>query len=125
MSGLTGIPVRGDVAMTGEITLTGRVLAIGGLREKSMAALRSGIKTVIIPAANETDIEEFSPTVKNGIKFVPVKSIDEVFKNAFAEPPKPKKPEKEKPDGDGDKKPDNTAPAENEKTNDEVKTDEV
>ena len=123
VSGLTGIPVRGDVAMTGEITLTGRVLAIGGLREKSMAALRSGIKTVIIPAANEKDIEEFSPTVKNGIKFVPVKSIDEVFKNAFAEPPKPKKPEKEKPDGD--KKPDNTAPAENEKTNDEVKTDEV
>ena len=95
----------------------GRVLAIGGLREKSMAALRSGIKTVIIPAANEKDIEEFSPTVKNGIKFVPVKSIDEVFKTAFAEPPKPKKPEKEKPD--------NTAPAENEKTNDEVKTDEV
>ena len=99
------------------------MLAIGGLREKSMAALRSGIKTVIIPAANEKDIEEFSPTVKNGIKFVPVKSIDEVFKTAFAEPPKPKKPEKEKPDGD--KKPDNTAPAENEKTNDEVKTDEV
>ena len=73
--------------MTGEITLTGRVLAIGGLREKSMAALRNGIKTVIIPALNELDIDEFSDTVKNGIKFVPVKTIDEVFRIAFAEPP--------------------------------------
>ena len=96
VSALTGNPMKGDVAMTGEITLTGRVLAIGGLREKSMAALRSGIRTVIIPAANEKDIEEFSATVKNNIKFVPVKTIDEVFKVAFAEPPKPvKAPEKE------------------------------
>lgn len=88
VSGLTGIPVRGDVAMTGEITLTGRVLAIGGLREKSMAALRSGIKTVIIPASNEQDIAEFSDTVKNGIKFVPVRTVDEVFRTAFTQPPK-------------------------------------
>ncbi len=95
VSGLTGNPVKGDVAMTGEITLTGRVLAIGGLREKSMAALRNGIKTVIIPAANEKDVEEFSQTVKNGIRFVPVKTIDEVFRVAFAEPPKPIKKENE------------------------------
>ena len=88
VSGLTGIPVRGDVAMTGEITLTGGVLAIGGLREKSMAALRSGIKTVIIPASNEQDIAEFSDTVKNGIKFVPVRTVDEVFRTAFTQPPK-------------------------------------
>ncbi|MBQ9901646.1 MAG: endopeptidase La [Clostridia bacterium] len=95
VSALTGNPMRGDVAMTGEITLTGRVLAIGGLREKSMAAYRNGIKTVIIPAANERDVEEFSPTVKNAIHFVPVKTIDEVFRIAFAEPPKPTKPRKE------------------------------
>ena len=95
VSALTGNPMRGDVAMTGEITLTGRVLAIGGLREKSMAALRSGIKTVIIPAANEKDIEEFSPTVRNSIKFVPVRTIDEVFRAAFAEPPKPSKTRRE------------------------------
>ena len=81
--------------MTGEITLTGRVLAIGGLREKSMAAYRNGIKTVIIPATNEKDIEEFSPAVKNTIKFVPVKTIDEVFRVAFAEPPKPAKSRRE------------------------------
>ena len=87
VSALTGVPVKGDVAMTGEITLTGRVLAIGGLREKSMAALRSGIKTVIIPALNEQDIDEFSDTVKNGLKFVPVKTLEEVFRTAFAVPP--------------------------------------
>lgn len=86
VSALTGIPVRGDVAMTGEITLGGRVLAIGGLREKSMAALRAGIKTVIIPAANRPDIEEFSDAVKTGIQFVPVKMIDEVFAVAFPKP---------------------------------------
>lgn len=83
VSALTGVSLKGDVAMTGEITLTGRVLAIGGLREKSMAALRAGIKTVIIPAANEPDISEFSDTVKNGITFLPVKTIDEVFKIAL------------------------------------------
>ena len=87
VSALTGVPVRGDVAMTGEITLTGRVLAIGGLREKSMAALRNGIKTVLIPALNEQDIDEFSDTVKNGIRFVPVRTLDEVFRTAFSEPP--------------------------------------
>lgn len=88
VSALTGIEVRGDVAMTGEITLGGRVLAIGGLREKSMAALRSGIKTVIIPQANEPDIGEFSDAVKDGIKFVPVKSLDEVLETALSKPVK-------------------------------------
>ena len=83
VSALTGKSVRGDVAMTGEITLTGRVLAIGGLREKGMAALRAGIRTVLIPAANEPDISEFSDAVKNGIRFVPVKTLDEVFAEAF------------------------------------------
>lgn len=83
VSALTDVSVSGEVAMTGEITLGGRVLAIGGLREKSMAALRAGIKKVIIPAANEPDIEEFSETVKNGIKFIPVKMIDEVFAVVF------------------------------------------
>ncbi len=91
VSALTDISVSGDVAMTGEITLGGRVLAIGGLREKSMAALRAGIKTVIIPAANEPDIDEFSDAVKNGIKFVPVRMIDEVFAVAFPKPLKSKK----------------------------------
>lgn len=86
ISALTGIAVRGDVAMTGEITLGGRVLAIGGLREKSMAALRNGIKTVIIPQANEPDIDEFSDAMKNGIKFVPVKSLDEVLGTALSKP---------------------------------------
>ncbi len=90
VSALTDTPVRGDVAMTGEITLGGRVLAIGGLREKSMAALRAGIKTVIIPAANQPDIEEFSDAVKDGIHFIPVKMIDEVFAAAFPKPFRPK-----------------------------------
>lgn len=129
VSGLTGNPMKGDVAMTGEITLTGRVLAIGGLREKSMAALRSGIKTVIIPAANEKDIEEFSPAVKTGIRFVPVKTIDEVFRTAFAEPPRPKKPVREnKQEKAKNAKPDQSEKADNaggDTINEEVKTDEV
>lgn len=86
VSALTGNAVKGDVAMTGEITIGGRVLAIGGLREKSMAALRHGIKTVIIPAANEADISEFSDTVKENIRFIPVTKIDEVFAAAFNQP---------------------------------------
>ena len=70
VSALTGIPVRQDVAMTGEITLRGRVLPIGGLREKTMAALRAGIHTVIIPADNEPDLAEIDPTVRNALNFV-------------------------------------------------------
>jgi len=78
-SALTGVPVRGSVAMTGEITLRGRVLPIGGLREKTMAALRNGISTVIIPQENEKDLEEIDQTVRNALNFVVVRQIDEVL----------------------------------------------
>ncbi len=79
VSELSGIPVRGDVAMTGEITLHGRVLPIGGLREKSMAAYKNGCKTVVIPHDNIVDLEEVDKEVKEHILFVPVKTIDEVL----------------------------------------------
>ena len=86
LSALTGRKVRGDVAMTGEITLRGRVLAIGGLREKTMAAYRSGIKTVIIPKENEKDLEEIDPTVRAGLRFVPAETIDTVLAEALVYP---------------------------------------
>jgi ATP-dependent Lon protease len=86
-SALTGIPVRGDVAMTGEISLRGRVLPIGGLREKSMAALRNGIHTVIIPKDNEPDLEEIDQTVRQALCFIPVSHVDEVLANALEHPP--------------------------------------
>jgi len=82
-SALTGVPVYGDVAMTGEITLRGRVLAIGGLREKTMAALRNGIHTVIIPQENEKDLEEIDQTVRAALTFVTVRQIDEVLAHAL------------------------------------------
>ena len=84
VSALTGIPVRRDVAMTGEITLRGRVLAIGGLREKTMAALRNGITTVLIPQDNLKDLEEIDQTVRAALKFVPVKRADEALARALA-----------------------------------------
>ena len=87
VSALTGIPVRGDVAMTGEITLRGRVLPIGGLREKSMAALRNGIYTVIIPKENETDLENIDQTVRRALRFIPVSHVDQVLANALETPP--------------------------------------
>ncbi len=83
VSALTGIPVRRDVAMTGEVTLRGRVLAIGGLREKSMAALRSSVGTVIIPADNVKDLEEIDQTVRGMLNFVPVRQADEVLVQAL------------------------------------------
>ncbi|MBP3415656.1 MAG: endopeptidase La, partial [Clostridia bacterium] len=83
LSALSNTEVRHDVAMTGEVTLRGRVLAIGGLREKTMAAFRNNIKTVVIPAANEPDLIEVDEAVRNAIRFVPVKSVDEVFRIAF------------------------------------------
>lgn len=89
ISALTGTPVRRDVAMTGEVTLRGRVLAIGGLREKSTAAHRAGIKTVIIPKDNKADIDDIPETVKRNIKFVPVSGMDEVLKTALARDIKP------------------------------------
>jgi ATP-dependent Lon protease len=84
ISRLTGIPVRKDVAMTGEITLTGRVLPIGGLKEKSLAAMRHGIKTIIIPEKNRKDLEEIPEEYRKVLKFVPVKSIDEVLEVALS-----------------------------------------
>lgn len=83
VSALSGKKVRSDVAMTGEITLRGRVLPIGGLREKSMAAYREGIKTVFIPHANEPDLEEVDDAVKNKVSFVPVRSADEVLRSVL------------------------------------------
>ena len=87
ISALGNIPVRHDVAMTGEITLRGRVLAIGGLREKSMAAYKNGIKTVIIPAANEPDLAEIDDVVKKSIHFVPVHTMEEVLEQALVQLP--------------------------------------
>ncbi|MEG0020699.1 MAG: S16 family serine protease, partial [Oscillospiraceae bacterium] len=79
MSVLTKRPVRGTVAMTGEITLQGRVLPIGGLKEKAMAAFREGIETVIIPFDNEASLQEVDAKVKEKIKFMPVKTIDQAL----------------------------------------------
>ncbi len=76
-------PRKGDVAMTGEVTLRGRVLPIGGLREKSMAALRNGIHTVIIPKDNEPDLEEIDQTVRSALQFIPVDHVDQVLANAL------------------------------------------
>ena len=89
ISALTGIPVRGDVAMTGEITLRGEVTAIGGLKEKLLAALRGGIKTVLIPEENAKDLQEIPDNVKNGLEIVPVKWIDQVLKVALERMPVP------------------------------------
>jgi ATP-dependent Lon protease len=89
VSALTGIPVRGDVAMTGEITLRGEVTAIGGLKEKLLAALRGGIKTVLIPEENVKDLQEIPDNVKSGLEIVPVKWIDKVLDVALAHKPVP------------------------------------
>ena len=83
LSALTGRKVRRDVAMTGEVTLRGRVLPIGGLKEKTMAALRNGIKTVIIPRENEKDLNEIDQTVRKALHFIPVESVDAVFAAAL------------------------------------------
>ena len=83
VSALTGMTVRSDVAMTGEISIRGRVLPIGGLKEKTMAALRHGIGTVIIPKANEKDLEQIDQTVRNALKFVTAERVDTVLKTAL------------------------------------------
>lgn len=85
VSVLTGIPVRKDIAMTGEITLRGRVLPIGGLKEKLLAALRGGLKTVLIPAENEKDLADVPDNVKKGLKIIPVRGVDQLLKEALAE----------------------------------------
>jgi len=87
VSVLTGIPVRRDVAMTGEITLRGRVLPIGGLKEKLLAALRAGITTVFIPKDNEKDLAEIPDNVKNNLKLIPVSDVDQVIAEALTQAP--------------------------------------
>jgi ATP-dependent Lon protease len=89
ISTLTGIPVRRDIAMTGEVTLRGRVLPIGGLKEKLLAALRGGIATVLIPAENEKDLAEIPAAVKDNLEIVPVQHVDEVLTRALVEPVQP------------------------------------
>jgi ATP-dependent Lon protease len=89
ISTLTGIAVRRDVAMTGEVTLRGRVLPIGGLKEKLLAALRGGITTVLIPQENEKDLAEIPANVKEGLEIIPVDHVDEVLARALAEPVTP------------------------------------
>jgi ATP-dependent Lon protease len=83
VSALTGIPVHRDLAMTGEITLRGRILPIGGLKEKLLAALRGGIKTVLIPKDNEKDLAEIPDNVKRGLKIIPADTVDEILSNAL------------------------------------------
>ncbi|MBT2134112.1 endopeptidase La [Croceibacterium sp. LX-88] len=89
VSTLTGVPVRPDVAMTGEVTLRGRVLPIGGLKEKLLAALRGGIKKVLIPVENEKDLAEIPANVKEGLEIVPVAHVDEVLRHALTDLPEP------------------------------------
>jgi ATP-dependent Lon protease len=89
ISVLTGIPVRRDVAMTGEVTLRGRVLPIGGLKEKLLAALRTGLKTVIIPSENEKDLADIPDNVKKGLEIKPVSNVEEVLKIALVRQPTP------------------------------------
>jgi ATP-dependent Lon protease len=86
VSVLTGVPVRREVAMTGEVTLRGRVLPIGGLKEKLLAALRGGLKTVLIPKDNENDLAEIPDNVKKGLKIIPVARVEEVLAHALTQP---------------------------------------
>ena len=85
LSALANIPVRRDVAMTGEVTLRGNVLAIGGLKEKSMAAYKAGVKKVIIPAANMKDLDDIDPAVRDAVEFIPVKHANEVLSHALVD----------------------------------------
>jgi ATP-dependent Lon protease len=89
VSTLTGIAVRPDVAMTGEVTLRGRVLPIGGLKEKLLAALRGGIRTVLIPAENQKDLAEIPANVKEGLEIIAVEHVDEVLARALVHTPEP------------------------------------
>ncbi|MCT4553380.1 MAG: endopeptidase La [Pelagimonas sp.] len=89
VSVLTGIPVRKDIAMTGEVSLRGNAMPIGGLKEKLLAALRGGIKTVLIPVENEKDLAELPDNVKDGLEIIPVKHVSEVLKLALIDTPEP------------------------------------
>jgi ATP-dependent Lon protease len=96
ISALTRIPVRKDIAMTGEITLRGRVLPIGGVKEKTLAALRAGIKTVIMPRQNQKDLDEIPPYIRRRVNYLFVKDMDEILKKALVpEKAQPKAAEKE------------------------------
>lgn len=87
VSVLTGIPIRADIAMTGEVTLRGRVTAIGGLKEKLLAALRSGVKTVLIPQENEKDLADIPENVKSALEIIPVNTMDDVLAKALVRQP--------------------------------------
>ena len=89
ISVMTGIPVRRHVAMTGEITLRGRILPIGGLKEKLLAALRGGITTVMIPEDNAKDLADIPDNVKNGLEIIPVSRMEDVLKTALVRTPEP------------------------------------
>ena len=95
VSALTGIPVHADVAMTGEITLRGEVLPIGGLKEKLLAAHRGGIRTVLIPAENERDLVDIPKNIQQNLNIKPVRWIDEVLQTALQHQPEPVLPVKE------------------------------
>ena len=86
ISAITGQKVRADVAMTGEITLRGRVLAIGGLKEKTLAAKNAGIKTICVPKKNEKDMDEITGEIKQGLEIVYVETMQDVLKTALVEP---------------------------------------
>ena len=101
VSALTEIPIRRDLAMTGEVTLRGRVLPIGGLKEKTMAAYRNGIRTVLLPADNEKDLEEIDQTVRAGLRFVTVEQVDAVLAEALAVELTPGNKELQHPLSDG------------------------
>ena len=83
VSELAGIPVKRDVAMTGEITLRGKVLAIGGLKEKTMAAYNAGVKTVLIPNDNLKDLKDIDPLARENLQFIPCKTVEDVLKNSL------------------------------------------
>ena len=89
VSVLTQIPVRKDIAMTGEVSLRGNAMAIGGLKEKLLAALRGGIKTVLIPQENERDLPEIPDNVKQGLQIIPVSHVSEVLRHALVRQPEP------------------------------------
>jgi len=93
VSALSRVPVRKDVAMTGEITLRGKVLPIGGVKEKLLAAHRAGITTIILPKDNEKDLAEIPKNIKEKLNIVPVKWIDEVFELALQQTPRPSRGE--------------------------------
>jgi ATP-dependent Lon protease len=89
VSVLTQIPVRKDIAMTGEVSLRGNAMPIGGLKEKLLAALRGGIKTVLIPEENAKDLPDIPDNVKNGLEIIPVSHVSEVLKRALVRAPEP------------------------------------